>query len=108
MRRYSEFLNLFKHIKKQEKLEGVPLPKIENSWFQVGGKEISERSRELEFALNELLLRNEIRDLEAVRFFLLTETPFSEFENESLYQRIRSLLPQDFNFLSYQALGAMY
>jgi hypothetical protein len=92
---------LVEYLKRQEKLEGVPLPKLDSTWKQAGTKEIEERQSRLEFVLNELLRRSEILEQEAVRFFLLTDVPFDEFENISLYQRISSYLPKDFRFFNY-------
>ena len=100
-RRFSEFKKLVEYLKRQEKLEGVPLPKLDSTWKQAGSKEIEERQSRLEFVLNELLRRREILEQEAVRFFLLTDVPFDEFENISVYQRISSYLPKDFRFFNY-------
>ena len=77
-RRFNEFRRLSEYLRKEKSLKGLALPLVESSLKKADVKEIEERKRQFEFTLKELVRRDEVLDLVAVRFFLLTEEPFDD------------------------------
>jgi PX domain len=93
MRRFKEFEKLVSYLRTLDKLKGIPIPELKKQKKAANAKVISERQDLLEFVMNDLLKREEIRNLIEIRQFLLTEEPLEEFEQIPVLSQIKNILP---------------